>query len=428
MTERGRGALGNREVLLLSAALISTTLASGVQFFAVGWLGVLLAVQEGHPERGPLYLGLIAVGRGVPSLIVGLLIGVYADRLDRRMVLVLTRLAGAAVSAALAAVVLTGQAGLASVMLLNALGVVADATEMPLRQSITARVVPVRDLVGAQGVTNSAFGVTLIFSPLLAGALIGAIDVGGLTLLAAALNVVAVAPLLRLDPVPPSATEHQGVLRSLGGGVAFVARSPVLRWVVLLSALASVSVRPLHTMLPAVATDTLRAGTSELALLLAVFGVGGVAGAIFAVWLGSLGRHGLFFLGLVVAWGLLNALFALQGDLAVALLLVALPNLVWGAFASQSLLLIQAYAPDAVRGRALSLYGVSVQAVMPLGTLLVGWLATLFGLTAALLIGGLAMSAAGLWALLGSAALRHADLANGPAPAVQGGFKGASGG
>ena len=422
------GALGNRQVRLLCTALISTTLASGLQFFAVGWLGVQLAVGEGHPERGPLYLGLIAAGRGLPSLVVGLLAGVYADRFDRRAVLMLTRLGGALVSAALAAVVLTGQAGLANVMLLNALGVIADATEMPLRQSITARILPVRDLVRAQGLTNSAFGVTWIFSPLLAGALIGVLGVGGLTLVAAAFNVVAVVPLLGLDRVPSSSTEHPGVLRSLGGGVAFVVRSPVLRWVVLLSALASASVRPLQTMLPAIASDTLSAGTSELALLLAVFGVGGVGGAIFAVWLGSLGRHGLSFIGLVVAWGVVNALFALQGDLAYALLLVALPNLVWAAFASQSLLLIQAYAPDEVRGRALSLYGASVQAVVPFGTLVVGALATLVGLTAALVIGGLAMSAAGVWALLGSTALRRADLAHDPGAKAAGTASGAPGG
>ncbi len=63
----------------------------------------------------------------------GLLGGVFADRWDRRRVLVITRSAGSLFTVALALLVLTDHVHIAAVMLLNGLGAIADSMELPLR-------------------------------------------------------------------------------------------------------------------------------------------------------------------------------------------------------------------------------------------------------------------------------------------------------
>ncbi len=74
-----------------------------MQQFALGWITVQLAVQDGNPALGGFYLGLRSVASAVPALGFGLFAGVIADRTDRRQLLMTTRIASAIVASVSAA-------------------------------------------------------------------------------------------------------------------------------------------------------------------------------------------------------------------------------------------------------------------------------------------------------------------------------------
>jgi len=403
-------ALRSHQFQLLWIGQATSAFGGNLQQFALGWLLVQIAVAEGRPELAPLYIGMVGVSRGVPGLVFGLLGGVFADRMDRRRVLVVTRSAGSANAVVLALLVLTGNVHIAAVILLNGLGAVADAMELPLRQSLVGNILPARDLVGAQGAMNATFNTTQILAPLAAGLLIGPIGIGGLLLVSAAASVATVAALVGLAPVAPAHVTDATVLRSLGEGLLYVLREPVLRWVVVLSATASTFVRPLPTLMPAIAENSFHVGATGLSLLLTMSAIGGLVGAFLTVPLGSMSRQGRTTAALVVVWGVGSVLFALQRDFGAALVLAMLPTICWQAFASLSQLLCQAVAPDHLRGRALSLYSVSIAAFMPLGALTVGGLGTLLGIGPAIAIGGVLTTLVGAGVLAGSAAVRRVDL------------------
>ena len=271
-------ALGHRQFRLIWLGFTASAVGYQTMFFALGWLLVQLALREGRPELAPLYLGIAGVSRGVPGLVAALLSGVYADRMDRRRLMVLARAVAAFVALGLAFLVLTDQVNLLWVVVLNALGAIADSSDLPVRMSAVARILEPRDLMSAQALVNTTHSVAGIVAPLLAGILIIAIGIGGLMLITAAASLVAAALLLGLDPMPPSQTTHAGVIRSLRDGLVFVMSEPVLRWVVILSATASIFARPMVGLLPAVAANTLQVGASELSWLLAASAVGGIAG------------------------------------------------------------------------------------------------------------------------------------------------------
>ena len=82
-----------------------------MQIFALGILVVQIADREGAPELAPFYLGLAGLARAVPGLLLTLLAGAVADRVDRRRLLLITQSTMALNAAALAVLTFSGNAG-----------------------------------------------------------------------------------------------------------------------------------------------------------------------------------------------------------------------------------------------------------------------------------------------------------------------------
>ncbi|MBM3518592.1 MAG: MFS transporter [Alphaproteobacteria bacterium] len=379
--------------------------------FGLGWLLVLIAEGEGRPELASFYIGLVGLSRGVPGLVFGLLSGVFADRFDGRKIMVVIRALSMCAELGLAALVLTDRFSLPLVLALSFVSGAADSMDLPVRQSIVARVLPADMLVAAQGLSSAAYSIVGISGPLVAALLIGPVGVGGILLCSAAAQAASWVALARLAPVPAWGAPAHGMVRSLGEGLLYVLRDPVLRWVGVLSATASLWVRPMPPMMPAFARNELGVGATELGWLLAAGGIGGVLGTLAPVVDRPRGRDGLAMLCCVAAWGALAILFGFQRQLGPALVLAPLPFACWFAFASYGQVLCQALPPDHLRGRALAMYGVTTSAFIPLGALVVGSLGTLLGVGNAIVLGGAVTLAVGCAGLATSAATRAASVA-----------------
>lgn len=81
-----------------------------MQFFGLGYLVVQIAVRDGVPHLAPAYLGLVGLTRAVPGLGFGLLGGAFADRADRRRLMIASHLVAAAAATVLAVLTFAGPA------------------------------------------------------------------------------------------------------------------------------------------------------------------------------------------------------------------------------------------------------------------------------------------------------------------------------
>jgi predicted MFS family arabinose efflux permease len=148
------------------------------------------------------------------------------------------------------------------------------------------------------------------------------------------------------------------------------------------------------TYLPVLAGDVLDTGSSGYSLLLSSYGAGAIAGAVFTAHRGQAHGRDRALLVAFMVYGLaaLAAVWAGRQGLAMALLFVAGASLV-SAFATLNAL-VQESAPEAFRGRVLSIYGLAFRGGMPLGSLVAGvgvralgapWVLGAFSLSLALL-------------------------------------------
>jgi MFS family permease len=386
-------ALRHGEFRLLFAGLLPAGIGFWMQEFAVGWIVVQLAVTEGNPALGGFYLGLKSLASAVPSLFVGLFAGVFADRTDRRRLLLATRVGSAIAALILGILVLTDHWNILVVMLLSALSSAAYAFDPPGRQAILPKLVPGRDLFSAMGLVRASQQVSQTTGPLVAGLLMVPIGAGGVILSKAVLMLASMTMLLPLRPQPvePGAREVS-VLRSLREGLAYMLVDDLIRWCVILQILFAVLGMSFVQLLPAVAIETLKVGSTELSWLAAGVGAGTLVGAFIIASLGNVERRGALLLGLMLAFGIVLAFFGVQRTVLGAVVGAAALGVLMQLFIGGLAVTLQIATPDRLRGRILGTQSVIFQGFGPVGVLAIGTAGSVIGITTAILITGVTVA------------------------------------
>jgi MFS family permease len=231
----------------------------------------------------------------------------------------------------------------------------------------------------------------VIVGPLLAGLLIG---IGDLTVLYAidALGFVAAVVLLRgLPSLPPSGVTGPlrlgAAVRGVGEGFAFLRTQPVLLMTFVVDVIAMLFAWP-QAVFPELSTTTYGGDANSLGWLFAGVSIGSLLMGLTSGWVGRVDRQGAVVLGAIAVWGLAIIGFGLASTLwvAVACLAVAGAGDMVSAVLRSSML--QTAAPDEMRGRMQGVFLVVVAGGPRLGDLRAGVLASAFGVSAAMVSGG----------------------------------------
>src|SRR2546430_8979734 len=278
----------------------------------------------------------------------------------------------------------------------------------PARRGMVPRPVSDQQLMSAIGLNSAAFNGAPLVGPLVGCVLILPFGVGGLMLLNAISYLAIVAALLLMRPQPViHCGPHVSLLESIREGLSFIRSDPVLRWVVVLSVATALFTRPYIQLLPAEA-QLLGVGAIELSWLLAASGAGALGGALVTASLGGWKHRGALLVGAAFAHGTLLIFFGLQHTVAGALVFVGLTSLAVMVYLGMANTLMQTRAPDALRGRVMSVQPMVFIGFMPLGQMVLGSIGTLVGINNAFLIGGIIVTALAAYAALRVSALREA--------------------
>jgi len=378
-----------------------------MQIFALGILVVQIAGRDGVPELAPFYLGLMGLARAIPGLAFTLIAGAVADRVDRRRLLFVTQSVMALNAAVLAALAYLGLASLGSVLVAATVQSAAFAFDNPSRQSMVPRIVPLPFLPSAIGLQSAAFNGASIIGPLIAGVLFVPIGVPGL-LAANALSFGAILGALAMMPaIPPLGRSSHSLLASVAEGARYVRADPVLVWILTISGTVFVVAGPASALMPAVAGESLWNGMSWLSLLLTAMGTGAFTGALVVMNVGRVRSLGTVFVLAAMLNGAMLLAFALTAEPRIALVFSYLTGLGGTLMAGMGNNMLQATTDDTYRGRVMSLWGLLFIGLMPIGQLALGSLGSLFGIHAALAIGGAVALGAGAYATVRLPALRE---------------------
>jgi MFS family permease len=401
-------ALEFRDFRLFWIGLVVSNIGTWMQQFGLGWLVVQLAIRDGEPQLGPLYLGLVGLSRALPGLTFGLFGGVAADRADRRRLMILTQTSAAIIAAALAFLTITEHINIVEIVLFSALNSIIFSFDAPTRQAMVPRLVPERQLMSAIGLNSAAFNGATLVGPLIGGVLIIPFGVGGLMLINAISYAAIVFALLFISPQPARQQRNRPpMLESIREGLAYIRHDPMLRWVVVLSMATALFTRPYIQLLPAEA-QMLGVGAVQLSWLLAASGAGALLGALSTASLGNWRYRGALLVGGALTHGLLLTVFGFQHTVVGAMILIGLTSFAVMLFMGMANTLMQTRTPDHLRGRAMSVHTMVFMGFMPLGQMLLGSLGTFIGIDRAFIIGGLIVVAIASYVALRVPTMRQA--------------------
>ena len=365
-------ALRHRGFRLLWIATLLSSTARWADTVVIGWLALELT-------NSALWVGIVAASK-MAGYVAAPFMGVIADRVDRRLLLLVAAGVNLAVSALMLFLFVTGALALWHVIALALISSLTWALDNPTRQAF------VPDLVGRQHLTNAialnavANEITVVVGPALGGILIPAVGMGGAYGMIAAIYVLDLCVLVMLRDrkrVVPQVQESP--LTSLVGGIRYVwGHQTVLVLMVIAFVMNLLAAPYRYAFLPVFSRDILDTGPTGYGILTAMAGVGALIAGLWVVSLGEFERKGRLLIWTSIAWPASLLLFAMSTSYSVSLALIFVAGLtqaiVWTVIAT----LILSHTAQTMRGRVMGLR-TGVIASLPLGNLFAGAVAERFG-------------------------------------------------
>ena len=388
-----------RDYRLLWYGTLGTQGGQWVLQIALGWLMLDLTNSE-------FWVGMVGFAGGIPILLFSIPAGILIDRVDRRRILIVCQAVLAALGIALTVVIVMGRAEpglLLTAAFINGIMMTVNNTT---RQVIVADTVERIDLPAAIALNSAGQNATRVIGPSVAGAIIGLVGLGGAFAFQAGLLGLALGLSFMISAqvaggrVAPS--NRGGVL----DGVRYIWRNPVLRDLMILATIPTLTVFPYMQLLPVYARDILAIGPQGLGLLMAASGIGAVAGALLVANATHLPWRGLFMLLATIAYGAVIIVFAFSTSVWLSMAMLMLAGLSGSAYMSLNNALLQLNVDDDIRGRVMGVYMLT-WGLMPVGALPMGAAAGLVGAPIAIASGALISSALAALLAIRSATLRR---------------------
>ena len=318
----------------------------------------------------------------LPMLVFSAFGGVIADRMSRKLILIVSDAFNLVVLLILALLVITDVIQVWQVFLLTILHGFSFAMGTPARAATVGNILNPKDLPSGVALFTTIFSSAQLVGPALAGYLINSFGMGIPFAVACLLMIPAIALMSTLGMPKMAAGPGSGppvsVLQSIAQGVAYVKHSPILVGLLLLGLSATVFAMPYQVMLPVFARDILNVGPSGLGVMGGVAGAGAIIGSLSVAVFSSQSQLRYLMLGGGIGLGVTIVLFALSTIYALSLLLLLLTGFLFQIFMTSNFTLVQLSAPDYIRGRVLSLRMI-VLGVSPLGMFTLGAAAEAFG-------------------------------------------------
>jgi MFS family permease len=316
----------------------------------------------------------------VPSLLVGPIAGILADRVSRRIVLLWAN--GVQAVAAVVLWLLAIHDALTPWRVVGIL-VVAGAGagfQYSSAQAIVSQLVPRERLVQALRINTLGFTGARAVGPAIAGVVLheaGATTTFGVNAVSFLVVMAALVPL-RLTPFTPAGREPWG--RQLRSAVDLVRSRPSMRLVISMAFLVALLGQSVAQLVAGISVEVYGKGGGAQGALLAVFGTGSIVSSLVLIFTGDRRRRSRTALTGLLLYGCGAMAVVATTKLAVGLagfLLMGLAHVLTGISMNTAL---QVQVSEEYRGRVISLYLMALLAGMPIGALISGRLGDVIGL------------------------------------------------
>jgi MFS family permease len=377
-------ALSFRDYRSFATSLLLTSLGAQLLQTAILW-------HVNELTGSALALGLTGLARAAPHMVLSLVGGVLADRVNRIRMIQAGQVMNGVLVLALAALTLAGSVEVWHLYLATSLNGAFTAVTQPARTAVIPTLVPQQSLVNAVALNATLMQSSQIVGPAVAGLAIAALGLGSAYIVNGVFYILAMIAIIAVRTPAAAPTEGESAWQSFVEGLRFVKRRTVIISLLMLD-MGETIFGSYRALLPIFA-DELGIGPGGYGVLSAAPGLGSVLGAAWILSLGDIRYKGMFTVFGVLAYCVALVMLALSPWFALTLVAAAL----LGATNSIQVIprnsAILQMSPDALRGRVEAFRSMLAGGGPPLGYALSGGMAALLGPPLALVVGAAACAA-----------------------------------
>lgn len=370
----------NRDFALLYMGQFISFIGTMITFVA-------LPYQIYHLTESTLMVGLLSLAQLLPLLITALVGGVFADRYNRRALLIISETLLAIGCCVLAFNSYLATPNLITLFVVSSLMSAITGLHRPAFDSITQQIVKPKDYKNVGALSSFKFSFCMIAGPAIAGLIIAQYGIVITYLIDFATFFISIINLYLMHNIPkPIAQEHSSILASLKQGISFALSRQELMGSYCVDFIAMVFAMP-NALLPAIAQSY--GGAKTLGLLYASPAIGSLIISFVSGWTAKITHDGRAIAIAAGLWGIAIIGFGLSGSLWMAVLFLALSgafDAISGIFRSN---LWNNTIPTELRGRLAGIEMLSYLSGPRLGDTRAGLVATWCGISTALISGGI---------------------------------------
>lgn len=365
-------------------------------------------------------LGITAMLGSLPILLMGPWAGVWADRLDRRKLLIASQTGAMILAFTLAFLTQTGLVQLWQVYVLAALLGIITAIDIPAQQTFLGDLSGMAQVRKAVNLNITMLQISRILGPALAGVIIASLGsatafwLNGLSFIAVIISL----SLVTSNQVRKPSTGH--FLTEFKEGVSYVITQPRLQDLIILTILVAFFAFPvIMSLLPAVVGQVLQGDAATLSWLMMSSGAGALLGTTFLAPLTQATRRTGAVLGGIVGWiGFWLVLFSSVAWLPLLMVSLFFVSVGIPAVLTTTMGLMQVLAPPQMRARLMSLFFTLSFGMQPLASLLTGYTADTLTTPVAIRVNGLLLLLGAILIMAGRPALRRWEANTAPSAPV----------
>ncbi len=341
-------------------------------------------------------VGLVFFAGSVQFVIVGPFAGAIADRTDRRQLAIIALLLSLVCTLVLTVLAIANVIEVWHVVILAVVQGWGQATAMPAQRALLANLVPPEHLMNAVALGGITMHGSRIAGPLFGGVLLVTLGAGSVFLLSAAILLVAIASLVRVEYRSAPTNESAGiqaVIADVGQGFIHIWNDTRLRLVIGFVIFHCSFTMAFNALLPRLATD-LGGGSSTFSALVMGVGAGAIVGTLTISMVRDQAAQGRALAIVGIGSGLAMLVMGLANSPTIAVIGAVLAGGTQATYMAISQMLLQAIVPDALRGRVLAIYAMMAAGHMSMINLGFGAFADSVGVRSLMVVPGL------LWVIL----------------------------
>lgn len=319
-------------------------------------------------------MSAVALASAVPTIVLGPIVGVYVDRLDRRALMIVSDVVNGAIMAGMAMLYWRGVFSLPLIVAAALLTNAVSTLHGPAFQASIPTVVGKNDLVRVNSLLHSSGSALGLLVPSLSGVIIALAGVGVSIMFNAITFFIAAISLLWVTiPSPRAKSTQQTVIRDAVQGIRFILSHKLLLPMLMYAAVINLTLAPVSVALPLLIVNKLGGGPT----LLGIFGSfrsGGVllASVLLSAFPGLMRRMGAVMVTCIVAIGAFTLLIGSTSTPAILLLSGAFIGFTVVVANVSSQAIWQREVPDELRGRAFAARETISGGLRPLGIAISG--------------------------------------------------------